>query len=257
MILTNQPAESTHWYKNDGTPCYTVIGKNGKERNFTLADARKEGGVPSVTTILKVAANEGLNKWIKGNLLVSAATLPRIEGESADDWIARVEEDARKQSQDAASLGTSIHASLEKAFMWKPYDPEHNAYVDAVVNAVKKMFPNERWAAEKSFAHIDGFGGKIDLSSDNVIIDFKTTSFDEKTKTVGEYDEHKMQLAAYAHGLGIKNPRYSNVYVSTSVPGLVKVTEYDPEDMKRYLNMFLHLLHFWQEKNKYGVKNEP
>ena len=47
-------AESGHWYTRGGEPAYTVTGKNGKERNTTLRDARTMNLVPSVTTVLKV-----------------------------------------------------------------------------------------------------------------------------------------------------------------------------------------------------------
>jgi hypothetical protein len=44
-----------HWYGLDGTPRYTITGKNGKERNTTLRDARVMNLVPSVTTIIRCA----------------------------------------------------------------------------------------------------------------------------------------------------------------------------------------------------------
>jgi hypothetical protein len=34
-------SESNHWYTRDGIPQYTIVGKNGKERNTTLRDARE------------------------------------------------------------------------------------------------------------------------------------------------------------------------------------------------------------------------
>jgi hypothetical protein len=254
VILSNMPSQSGHWYSPKGEPAYTTIGANGKERATTLRDARKEGYVPSVTTILKVAANEGLNRWLKSNLLMAAATLPRVDGESADEWIARVVEDAQRQSQEAMQLGTSIHASLEKSYEGLDWPKEHDMYVATTVSAIEKHFPKEVWNAEKSFAHAIGFGGKIDLASDRVVIDFKTSAFDADKKDVGGYDEHIMQLAAYARGLGIEYPRCANVYVSTTVPGLVRVTEYAPEDIDKGWKMFRHLLHYWQAKNKYEVK---
>lgn len=254
MTLTqkNQIAsEMGHWYKLDGTPSYTTTGKNGEERAYTLRDARKDKDrVPSVTTILKVAANEGLNRWIKSNLLMAAATLPRVEGESADDWIKRVEEDARRQSQEAAELGTYIHGSLEKAYEGKDYPEDHRLYVTSTMEAIKSTFGEQDWKPEKSFAHSLGFGGKIDLSSSEVVIDFKTSGFDETKKDFG-YDEHKMQLAAYAYGLGL-DARCANVYVSTTIPGLVYIKEWEKEEIAQGLSMFMHLLEYWQIKNKYA-----
>ena len=40
-------SESGHWYTQEGDPMYTIIGANGKERNTTLRDAKKEKLVPS------------------------------------------------------------------------------------------------------------------------------------------------------------------------------------------------------------------
>jgi hypothetical protein len=184
---------------------------------------------------------------------MAAATLPRIEGESSDDWIKRVEEDAKKQSQDAAALGTSIHASLEKAYEGNDWPAEHDVYVICTMNAVKGQFGEYvQWSAERSFANPLGFGGKLDLSSDEIVIDFKTSAFDESKKdSEFGYDEHLMQLAAYSLGLGIKEPRCANVYISTTVPGLVKIKEWSKEDIDRGLKMFLSLLEYWQVKNKY------
>ena len=39
-------SESGHWYTQEGDPMYTVIGANGKERNTTLRDAKKDNLVP-------------------------------------------------------------------------------------------------------------------------------------------------------------------------------------------------------------------
>ena len=55
--------ESEHWYDKTGEAAYTVVGSNGKERNTNLKDARKHGYVPSVTTILGVAAKPPLENW--------------------------------------------------------------------------------------------------------------------------------------------------------------------------------------------------
>ena len=64
-------SESQHWYDRQGNPMYTVIGKNGKERNTTLRDARTMNLVPSVTTILNVAAKPALNVWLQRQVLMA------------------------------------------------------------------------------------------------------------------------------------------------------------------------------------------
>lgn len=149
------------------------------------------------------------------------------------------------------ALGTSIHGSLELAYTGKPYPEEHKPHVVATVAAISEAFPDEVWASERSFGHAYGFGGKLDLSSSNVVIDFKTSAFGPEDKKVG-YDEHRMQLAAYAVGLGLpRNYRAANVFVSTTHLGHVKLIEWAREDLDDAWQMFTCLLKFWQTKNNY------
>jgi len=63
MIIKSADSESGHFYASDGTPAYRIIGKNGKERNTNVKDARERGFVPSVTTVLNIIAKPGLNTW--------------------------------------------------------------------------------------------------------------------------------------------------------------------------------------------------
>lgn len=253
MILQNLPSESAHYYRKDGSPCYTIVGKNGKERAPTIREVREMGLFPSVTQILKVCANPGLDKWKRDNLLMAAATLPKIEGESAEAWIERVYQDSQVQSQQAMQTGTDIHTSLEMYYLGADYNPDHKKHVEATVKAIHEVFGEQEWKAEKSFASPLGYAGKIDLCSDSVCIDFKTTSFTEDKKDVGGYDEHLMQLSAYSAAV-CKSPfRMANVYISTTVPGLVRIKEWSEDDFTHGQLMFLSLLQFWQRKNKYAA----
>ena len=72
-ITAKEPraSESNHWYTRDGVPRYTVMGKNGKERNTTLRDARTENLIPSVTTILNVMAKPALIQWLQKQVLLA------------------------------------------------------------------------------------------------------------------------------------------------------------------------------------------
>ena len=241
-------SESGHWYAKDGTPAYTVIGKNGKERNTTLRDARTNGYVPSVTGILKLLAAPGLEQWKQKNILMAALTLPKIEGESLDDFAIRVEQDAREQSLKAMELGTHIHTSLERAYQGESFEPSHEPFCRATMTAIQDHFGIANWSAEKSFSSPLGFGGKVDLHSkeSNIIIDFKTSAFDDASKKEG-YLENRLQLAAYRIGLDLSpNYRAANIFVSTSVPGLVKIVEWNSEEMKEAELIFLKLVEIWQ-----------
>ena len=71
-------SESNHWYTRDGLPQYTVPSKkDGSPRATTLRDARTMNLVPSVTTVLNVAAKPALLAWLQQQVLLAALTLPR------------------------------------------------------------------------------------------------------------------------------------------------------------------------------------
>ena len=106
-------SESNHWYTRDGAPMYTVEAAKGGQRNTTLRDARKLNLVPSVTTILNVAAKPGLTQWLQKQVLLAALTLPRMSGEPEEDFIARIIDDSKEQGRAAADAGTEIHASIQ------------------------------------------------------------------------------------------------------------------------------------------------
>ena len=82
-------SESEHWYSKTGESAYTIVGSNGKERNTNLRDARKHGYVPSVTTILGVAAKPALENWKINQALNSALTLKKQDDESTDQFFYR------------------------------------------------------------------------------------------------------------------------------------------------------------------------
>lgn len=252
MSTVIRASESTHWYTRDGVPRYTVTGKNGKERNTTLRDARTESLVPSVTTVLNVAAKPALLAWMQQQVLLAALTLPKLNDETEDQYIARIIHDSKEQGRAAADAGTDIHASIQGYY--EGYSTgKHNESVTACVKTINEHFGEAIWISERSFAHEAGFGGKCDLfcaGTLNAVIDIKTKEFSDPAK-VDAYDEHLMQLAAYRVGLGVPKARCANVFVSRSVPGLVVVKEWSLEDLDRGFDMFMHLLSFWQLKNKH------
>ena len=250
-ITAKEPraSESNHWYTRDGVPRYTVIGKNGKERATTLRDARTENLVPRVTTVLNVAAKPALTQWLQKQVLLAALTLPRRTDEPEDEWIARIMDDSKEQGRAAADAGTDIHASIQSFYEGVPTS-RHEEHVKGCVEAIREHFGNQAWVAERAFAHEIGFGGKCDLHAVNIVADVKTKEFSDPNK-VDAYDEHLMQLSAYRVGLGMPGARCANVFVSRSVPGLVKVVEWSQGDLDRGWQMFCSLLKFWQLKNQH------
>jgi hypothetical protein len=242
-------AESTHWYDVDGNPRYTIIGKNGNERATTLRDARQLNLYPSVTSIIKVAAAPGLENWKIDQALLAALTLPRLEDESLDDFMARAKRDAREQGLKAAERGTEIHAAIELGFST---GFESDAY-NAVRAALEERWPGEEWIAESSFAHSLGFGGKIDLYTESgIFVDFKTKdNLDTSDPSKLVYDEHGMQLSAYAMGKAVGNPIRASVFVDRVDVTKVAVHVWDSMSHYQHSKMFTSLLEYWQAAKNY------
>lgn len=250
-MLIKEQSESGHWYTKDGEPAYTIEGKSGR-RATTLRDAKKLGLLPSVTTILNVAAKPGLQTWLQHQAILAALTLPRKEDESEQDWLDRVVRDSKETGRKAAQRGTDIHDVIETF-----YDGILLESVPPYVRKVEELLNTEfgkgcAWLPEKSFSHELGYAGKVDLHCksyvgfDGVVVDIKTKegSLDKVTP----YFENLMQLAAYREGLGLPKARTANLYINTD--GDVKLIQHSEEDMQDALKCFFHLLRFYQIKSK-------
>jgi hypothetical protein len=250
LIVKQHSSESTHYYTRDGDPMYTVPSKkDGSQRPTTLRDARERNLVPSVTTILNIAAKPGLNVWLQEQAILAALTLPRYENELESVWLKRVVQDSKSQAREAADLGTEIHTAVQGFYEGKRASafPIH---VQTCTKAIESHYGARNWIAERAFAHEMGFGGKVDLHCEGIVIDIKTKDFSDPSKVV-PYDEHLMQLAAYRVGLGMPEARCANVFISRTNPDLAVVTEWAEEDLQRGWKMFTALLSFWQYKNQY------
>src|SRR5688572_6095946 len=166
-----------------------MIGKNGQERATTLRDARTMNLVPSVTTIIRCAAAFGLERWKAEQVLMAGLTLPRLDGEDEKAWIGRVWDDSKEQGKKAAERGTAIHAAIEGSFQGLTPSDEFKPYVDGALEVLKAL-GTQKWQHEKSFASPLGYGGKVDLHSPDIVLDFKTKDGD--LSKVECYDEHYM-----------------------------------------------------------------
>jgi hypothetical protein len=246
---------SQHWYDaKTGEPRYTTIGKNGKERNTTLRDAKAAPGtlVPSVSTINQQLSKDGLTRWLQAEAVKSTIENPRLDGEGDLDYIVRCVELANKKSQEAMTRGTTIHDWIESYYN-NEFIPESPTYVTTVDKAITAHFGAQLWIPEQSLVNAqEGYGGKCDLyckprhDFGGVVIDFKSTE-----KSPGEltpYLEHTLQLAAYREVLA-PSARCANVYINGTT-GEVAIYEHSEQDLKDGYQMFLHLLWIYQLKNK-------
>jgi len=245
-------SESGHWYTQEGDPMYTVIGANGKERNTTLRDAKKDNLVPSVTTILSMIAKPSLENWKINQALNSALTLEKNVLESTEEFAYRCKIDSKRIGQEAAKKGTEIHAMIERGFLG---EEETETYC-IIKNYLNDNFPNEEWIAEASFCADLGYGGKIDLySKSGIFVDFKTKdNLEGKDPAKLVYDEHGMQLSAYAQGCGFTDVERVSIFVDREDTELISCHIWDKDTQNKHTKMFNSILNYWKLVKNYEPK---
>ena len=269
IITADHGKESGHWYKHNGSPAYTIIGKNGTERPTTLRDARMLNLVPSVSGIIVLANRPGLDNWKIDQAILSALTLPRLNEEPEAAYLSRIKEDAKAQAKKAAERGTLIHAWVQKGFEGK-YEPVRQTMIDLederlkFYDSARKTLDAEcgcqnSWICEKSFA-TERYGGKCDLHNDLYLIDIKTT--DKDLATIKTWDEHAMQLAAYDYGLDwdvpLRHRKCGILYIhkDTAESRLLWI---ESKELEKGWKMFSALLDYWYAKSGLiiSLDNQP
>lgn len=239
-----------HWYRKDGTPCHFIDG-----RDTTLRDARKLGLVPSVTEVLQLISRPGLERWKREQAVLSALTLPRLPDEASGALLARIDQDASRQAQEAADEGTAIHDAIEASFAAKPYPERYRPHVGAVYRMLEDNYPDVTdWVAEARFAHPSGFGGKVDIHSPSarIVGDYKGKDLAPDDDRQLAYDQH-WQLGGYAIGLGWAESgiRGFNIFVSRSHPGHARFHEWTSAKMLQGMNVFRDTLSLWRSMKDY------
>ena len=226
--------ESSHFYSRDGQPKYEVLYADPSKgmRKSTLADAKKHGWLPSVTTITRVLAAPSLVEWLRREAATAVATTPRRPDEPLDDFVERcLAVDAESVADAAKELGSAIHAALELALgVGLSLDMgEYSKFTNPAIAAVHDL---GRVVATEKILVGDEYAGKTDCIVENdewlTVIDFKTTG--SKVLPKKSYFENQMQLAAYAKALGntgTKKIRTANIYISTKRPGEISVCVHD------------------------------
>jgi hypothetical protein len=242
-----------HWYSREGMPAYEVEAKSGAMRATTLADARKIGLVPSVTTVLAVLAKPQLETWKVRQGILAALTMPRKNDEPDSSYLDRVLSDSRQQVIDAAEEGSRVHDAIERSYKGLDVPDRYIPHVEAARAEVERLYPEVNdWIAESSFACPSGYGGKVDLHSPStgIVVDFKGKDGDfSDGKRLG-YDQH-YQLAAYNHGLGFSTAPCANVFFSRSHPGAVKSHQWKEAEIEEGWRVFSAALSLWAAIRKF------
>jgi len=227
-VLTKQVRSGGHWYHPDGTPAHRMPKANGDgDRATTKRDAKRLGLYPSVTGKLSIMAKPGLEKWKLNQVAMATQRTPQNENESDDYWCNRVRNAAFEQVEEAADLGSEIHAALELAMNDEEYDPKMRVYVEPVV----------AWKVETGIEIVEreivvvnkehGFAGTADVifryGKDGIgILDYKTRKTKPGVK-VKAYDNQALQLAAYGATYwgeeNIGRILAANLFISRTEPG--------------------------------------
>ncbi len=246
------PSESGHFYDpTTGNQVDSIIGKNGKRRAPYVKEALALGYVPGVTSILGQMRKYGLEIYGKKQAAMSALTMPRLNGETDEDFIERILTESKEHSQLASERGTSLHGAIEKYIRGEAVPVQWSPHVVAVRHTLEQYgIDLALGKPEHTFTHPLGYGGKLDIWFDNprTVLDIK--SKDEVTnKKRLAYPDHCRQLVAYDCGVFKEQEptaRLVNVFVGAD-DGAVRIFEWvDREEIGREWKIFKHLLDIWR-----------
>jgi len=254
--MKNYPSEAAHWYDLQGNPRHEVMAKNGSPRPSTLADARKNQWVPSVTTILQVINKPGLNIWKLEQMMLAALTLYRRTEESESEFVHRIVADSQDEAKTAATRGKALHKAIRQAIGGADYDPVFDPHIVKVKEVLLQHGIVLKGFSEHAFCCKQyGYGGTVDYYARergaDPILDFKTKKKLEPGKKLA-YDEHVMQLAAYCVGVfnRLDHIRALNVFIG--VDDLeIRVCEWPEPELCFAFDMFQDAMNLWKKLNRF------
>lgn len=227
-------------YKN----CVQINDPVTRKRVYQTPDGES---LPSVTTILGATKDmTGLNEWRK-----------RIG-----------EEKAAQITKEAASVGTGMHANLERFIVGEKRQPGNNpvhvkanAMADVIIeNGLKDV--DEVWAIEQSLYYKSLYSGTTDLvgvyKGNPTVIDFKQSNKPKQEKWIEDYF---LQLVAYimAHNATYNtNIREGHIFMctrgdNTTKPGGEIYQQFDllPQDFNKWQDAWLDKLEQYYKINQF------
>ena len=89
-------------------------------------------------------------------------------------------------------------------------------------------------------------------SKSGIFVDFKTKdNLEGKDPAKLVYDEHGMQLSAYAQGCNYSNPERVSIFVDRKNPEIISCHIWDKESHEKHINMFNSILNYWKLVKNY------
>ena len=259
--------DSGHWYWRDGSSAHELPLKSDPShmKKTTLADAKKLGLCPSVTTILKAKSSHALESW-RQRMVIEACYNNKDVNIPLDQWSGMVTNEAFEIVGRSADEGTQYHLVVESVV-------NNTDMPDYELTIPPEFFSGfcEWWdnlgvtcmETEVGFAHPLGFGGRMDFVGHDdrgrdVFIDWKTQDTAGKKKCGFYRDSFPVQLAAYMEGyrhkiskemLFLYKPRMISVVISRDEPGRVEHKEWDNPEV--YWEAFKNLFGWWKFEKQY------
>jgi hypothetical protein len=182
LVATDQAG---HWYTAEGESAHVVIGKNGKERNTTVADARQMGLYPSVTSVLGIMDKPQLTAWKIEQAIMSSLTLPKEADETLETYARRVVKDSKESTTKAAEHGTRMHEQAENILMGRAVckDEDLQPYIATFKKWADENVEKTYWC-EKALVGA-GYAGRCDAyvklkGIGDAIIDLKNRKVNPK-----------------------------------------------------------------------------
>jgi len=260
------PERSAHWYRRDGAPCHQVPKKDKSGmRNVCLRYDRHLDLLPSSTSIISVKAKPELEAYKIKQALMAAVTLPRLEDEGEDAFMARVVVDMEAHMRDAAAFGTKIHRHCERFHKHqevpmgeKSEDEELEPYVADYKRWFSENVKEVLWAEKVLVNEKVGYAGTADLllllnDYRKVLVDLKTQGIKSRvTKTKGVfkndpnfYESWEWQLVSYGKCLEMEPDAYLSIIIDSTEPGPCHTYEWPLAGRRNAWRSFLACAFLW------------
>lgn len=242
--------EKAHWYSPEGAPMHDA----------DLRQARKLGLFPSVTSVLSVWPKPALDNYKIESGILAALTLPRLAGETDDQFAHRVVDDSHAHRSAAATFGKSLHDVCQRLACGQvkigdltddvPCLEHARLFWDWFQDTVTHVYSAETVAVSKRY----GYAGTYDLAADTkewgrVLFDWKTQGVKDKGPRF--WDTWAFQLSAYEGAIhetapGLIETRIS-VIIDSGKPSPPAVQVWTEDAMPQ----FLSCLNLWRLSKKY------
>lgn len=233
-----------------------------------LRQARKVGGLPSPTTVLRILSSEGLKRYFKRQMWEATCTTPRLpEMNDEDHWEACLRW-ANEHGGSARERGGDFHTLCQQFHMAKlnggtyhliePFSlqPQFAAYENWYDKNIHRTLLVEEPVLGQGYAgrldHLAQLRNQMLAIPPEACLDVKTQ--ERKKDRFNFYPEWAVQLGAYAGALPTMPDVLVSVVVSSNEPVVVEAYEW-PKPPAYYHKIFLGLLEYWKFAHNYYAES--